>query len=226
VGFLNELKPYIGWLDQSVLADGALIERGAYPAVYFQGPRNFYGFLELHVSDEARAFAAAPVVEPRYARFDAAINPLPSWPRLRVYGDVGRLLDYGTGELRDGYQLTTSILLRPTQHIELETQVGRVRLDDLHSGASVVREDNVTLTAIYHFSAALNCRVQWIREHDTRLQPIPSDASSTTETLVLSYRPSWRTTAFIGVSRLPGDVFASEGSTVRAFAKVSHSFGG
>jgi hypothetical protein len=224
VGFLNELRPYIGWLNQSALEGEALIERGMYPAVYFQGPRNFYGFVELHLRDRARAFAQAPVAEPRFVRLDVAITPLPSWPRLRVYGDVGRLLDYGSGLLRDGYELTTSVLLRPVQHLELEAGLGRLRLDDREGGASVVREDNATLTAIYHFSAALNCRVQWIDEHSERSSPVTSSHSSTTTTLVISYRPDWRTTAFIGISHLPRDEVLAE-SANRVFLKVSHSFG-
>lgn len=141
-------------------------------------------------------------------------------PRLRVYGDIGRLVDYGTGELRDGYQLRTSVLLRPTQQIELETELAWVRLDDRQSGASVVREDNATLTAIYHFSAVLN-----IYERGIRMQPVSSAESSTTATLVLSYRPSWRTTAFVGVSRLPRDATGIDELASRVFLKVSHSFG-
>ena len=229
VGFLNELKPYVGLLRQTVLSNGELIERGIFPGFFFQGPRNLYGFVELHPDDAARAQAGAPLRSARLVRLDVTMNPWPAWPKLRVYGDVGRLLDFATDELRPGYQLTSEMRIRPTDRIELETAVSRLRLEDADSRLAALREGNESLTAIYYFSGSLNSRLQWIHERTVRAEPVQSRTSRQTATCVLTYRPGWRTQAFVGVSRTQGEDAGARDAADngwRYFLKWTRAFGG
>jgi len=202
LGLLNEIKPYLGWLDQATQTDGLLISRGLYPGVYLQGARNLYGYAELHYEDEARAFASAPVRSSRFLRFDFAASPLARWPKVRVYGDVGRLLDVETGDLRDGHVLTAEALLRPKDRIELAASISGLRLYTLDIGASVASENDESFTAIYHFTAALDVRVQGVYSDSERNEPSHTRAKQATTTLVMGYRPSWRTTAYLGASHV------------------------
>jgi hypothetical protein len=223
LGILNEIKPYVGWLSQETQTEGLLISRGMYPGIYLQGARNLYGYAELHYDDEARAFASAPAQPSHFFRFDFAASPQARWPKMRIYGDVGRLLDVETGDLRDGHQLTAETLLRPRDRIELAASVSGLRLSALDTGASVATENDESFTAIYHFTTALDLRIQGVYSDSERNAPAHTTGKQATTTLVLGYRPSWRTTAYLGASHVDDDDSTTQEWTV--FAKWTGAMG-
>src|SRR5262249_17388483 len=147
----------------------------------FQAPHNIYGSVEWHFNDRTRANESLPERQTNFVKLDVAGNPLPRWPKVRLYGNVGRLLDIETALIRRGYELTTELLVRPLDRLELQSTIARLRLNGSGSHAAVA-QDNAALTAIWHFNAALNVRVEWIDEAIERNDPVRERSQSRTTT--------------------------------------------
>jgi hypothetical protein len=221
----NELRPYVAWSDQTRLSDGALISRGAFPAAYFQAPHNIFGSVEWHFNDHVRANDGLPERETHFVKFDVSGNPLPRWPKVRLYGNVGRLLDIETGAIRPGYELSTELLVRPLDRLEIQSTFARLRLTGSSSGV-VAAQDNSALTAIWHFNAAMNVRIEWIDENIERNDPVRERSRSRTGTVVAGYRPNLGTTAFLGVSRIRESTSGAVAPSApwKVFVKLRKSF--
>jgi hypothetical protein len=93
---------------------------------------------------------------------------------------VGRLLDVETGDLRDGHVLTGEVLLRPRDRIELAASISGLRLVALDGGAPIATENDESFTAIYHFTAALDVRVQGVSSDAARNEPAHTTGQSAT----------------------------------------------
>ena len=168
VGFLNELQPFVEAMRQTVLSDGRSIDRYVAPGVFFQGPRNSYGTITLHADERVRPSADASERSTRFTRFDVAISPTARWTKLHVHGDAGRLMDFASGETAHGHVVSAETLVRPTDRIEIDALVSRLRMRSRDEARIDVRQEAEALTLVYHRSVADSLRLQWTRDRFRR----------------------------------------------------------
>ncbi len=200
VGVFNELQPFVEIEDQRVLSTGATIDRWVAPGVYFEAPRNAYGSVTWHRDEAERAASALPLRRTNFVRIDASISPTAWFPKIRLFGDVGRLMDFDTGDLANGHALGLEVRSRPHDRFELLTTLTHERLND-ESGSQHSRTGQAA-TMLYYVSTATNWRVEWLH-HAGRLAKLGELALRDIDqslSLVFSYRPSWRQSFFAGLS--------------------------
>ena len=130
----------------------------------------------------------------RNGGFDATTCPTARWARIRLFGDVGHLMDFDTGEVATGHALGAELRVRPTDRIELLTTVTRES-----------RRTGEAATLLYYLSTASSWRLEWLHH-----------ASS----IMFSYRPSWRQSLFVGAS----SVRRAGHTEGRVFLKWSRAF--
>lgn len=230
VGILSELQPLVEATRQTVASDGRTIDRWVAPGVFFQGPHNFYGTVTWHYDERVRAFAAAPERRTRFVRFDVAINPTARWAKLKLYGDIGQLMDFDSGQVADGHILSVETLIRPSDHIEIEASVSRFRLRP-HDGSDVdLRQEAEALTVVYHHSVADSLRLQWTHDAYRRTRPVAEADEAQSLALVFAHRPDWRDSLFLGVGTGRQGTHAIDPRVPvvemqRLFVKWSHTFG-
>ena len=203
LGLFNELQPFVEVEDQRVATTGATITRWAAPGVYFQAPRNTFGTVTWHFDESVRATEDSPLRRTNYLRFDATTCPTARWARIRVFGDVGHLMDFDSGEVVTGHALGAELRVRPHDRLELLTTFTH---ESKRSGEAA--------TMLYYLSTASIWRLEWLHHADTQ-RSLDQSLS-----LVFSHRPSWRQSLFVGAST----VRRAEHDEWRLFLKWSRSF--
>ena len=183
LGLFNELQPFVEMADQRVATTGATIDRHVAPGIYFQAPRNTFGTVTWHYDERVRATEASPLLRTDFLRFDATVCPTARWTRIRLFGDIGHLMDFDTGEVATGHALGAELKLRPHDRIELLTTVTR---ESKRMGEAA--------TMLYYSSTASSWRLEWLHHADAR-RTLDESLS-----LVFSHRPSWRQSLFVGAS--------------------------
>ena len=212
LGLFNELQPFVEVEDQRVASSGATIDRWVAPGLYYQAPRNAYGTLTWHHDEAVRAAADLPLEHTDFLRLDATISPNARWTKFRVFGDVGRLMDFDTGVLATGHALGVEFRARPHDRFEFLTSVTHEALRDA-GGAHRTRMGE-SATMLYYLSTATSWRLEWL--HRVAAQRELDQSLS----LVFSHRPSWRQSLFVGVSAAR----RAEHSEGRVFLKWSRTF--
>jgi hypothetical protein len=207
-GMFNELQPFVEVDEQRVATTGATtgatISRSVAPGVYFQAPRNTFGTVTWHYDDAVRATADSPLRHTNFLRFDATTCPTARWARIRLFGDVGELMDFGSGEVATGHALGAELRVRPNDRVEIFATLTHEALNG--EGETRRGRTREAATLLYYLSTASSWRLEW-QQHGA--------------SLVFSHRPSWRQSVFVGVSTV-GRAGHDEG---RLFLKWSRTFG-
>jgi hypothetical protein len=202
LGLFNELQPFVEVEDQRVATTGATIDRWAAPGIYFQAPRNTFGTVTWHFDESVRATEDAPLRRTNFLRLDATICPTARWTRIHVFGDVGHLMDFDSGEVATGHALGVELRARPHDRFELLTTVTRES-----------RRRSEAATMLYYLSTASIWRLEWLHHADAR-RSLDESLS-----VVFSHRPSWRQSLFVGAST----VRRAERAEWRLFLKWSRT---
>jgi len=232
LGLFNELQPFVEIDDQRVASSGATIDRWAAPGVYFEAPLNAYGSIAWHRNESERAWETLPLRRTDFLRIDASISPTASLPKIRLFGDVGHLMDFDTGALATGHALGLEFRARPHDRLELLTTITHESLSD-ESGAHRARTGQVA-TLLYYLSVATNWRLEWLHRAGRLADVGEPELRDVNESLslVFSYRPSWRQSLFAGISTehrrsLPdANGERAEHEEWRVFLKWSRTFEG
>jgi hypothetical protein len=197
-GVFNEFQLYVEAEQQKVASSGTPIDRWIAPGWEFQAPRNTFGSVSWHAQESVRAFADSPLRTTRFVRFDASTSPGARWAKIRMYGDVGRLMDFGSGNTGRGYALATELRIRPNDFIEIQAQVTqqRLRLATSEGGNS----DSELVELLFHSSVADSVRLEWTHGA-SRVRGV-EDAHGTRQgvSLVFEHRPSLRNSLFAGAA--------------------------
>jgi len=75
--------------------------------------RNAFGTVTWHGNESVRATEDSPLRRTDFLRFDASFSPGPRWTKLRVFGDIGQLMDFDSGEVSSGHALGAELKVRP-----------------------------------------------------------------------------------------------------------------
>ena len=214
LALFNELQTFVEVEDQRVASTGATIDRWVAPGFFFQVPRNGNGTITWHRDESVRAAADLPVRRTNFLRLDAAISPNARWTKFRVFGDVGRLMDFETGEVATGHALGVELRARPHDRLELLTTVTHEALSDEGGSHRTRTRTGEAATLLYYPSTATSWRLEWLHRQ-AALRTLDQSLS-----LVFSHRPNWRQSLFAGVSteRRP------DHSEWRLFLKWSRTF--
>jgi hypothetical protein len=183
LGGFNELQPFVEVEDQRVATTGATISRWAAPGIYFQAARNTFGTATWHYDESVRATEDSPLRRTDFLRFDASFSPGPRWTKLRIFGDIGNLMDFDSGQVTSGHALGAELKVRPHDRLELITSLTH---ESKRSGEAA--------TILYYLSTASSWRLEWLHHADTQ-RTLDQSLS-----VVFSYRPSWRQSLFVGAS--------------------------
>lgn len=160
-----------------------------------------------------------------------AVSPSPRWTKLRLYGDIGRLMDYGSGQVADGHVVNLKASFWLGDRVEVQALASRLRMRGGSADAGVdLRQDAGVLTFVYHASVDDSWRLQWTRDAYRRRRPQAERDESQSLVLVYAHRPDWRNRLYVGAGlgsrdARVGDPRAPEVETQRLFVKWSHAFG-
>jgi len=145
--------------------------------------RNAFGTVTWHGNESVRATEDSPLRRTDFLRFDASFSPGPRWTKLRVFGDIGQLMDFDSGEVSSGHALGAELKVRPHDRVELLTTF-------MHES----KRRGQAATLLYYLSTASSWRLEWLQHADTQ-RTLDQSLS-----VVFSHRPSWRQSLFIGAS--------------------------
>ena len=157
-----------------------------------------------------------------------AISPIARWTKLHVHGDAGRLMDFASGETAHGHVVSAETLVRPTDRIEIDALVSRLRMRSRDEARVDVRQEAEALTLVYHRSVADSLRLQWTHDRFRRAGPLAGRDDAQSLALVYAHRPDWRRSLFLGVNlgrRAANDARVPDIDTQRVFMKWSLAFG-
>ena len=232
LALFNELQPFLEIDDQRVASSGATIDHWAAPGVYFEAPRNAYGSITWHRHELERASPAMPLQSTDFLRIDASISPTAGLPKIRLFGDIGHLMDFDTGAVATGHALGLEFRARPHDRLELLTTVTHDSLTD--AGGSHRGRTGQSATLLYYLSTATNWRLEWLHRTGRLADSGEPELRDVNESLslVFSRRPSWRQSLFAGISTarrrsMPDeDGQRAEHKEWRLFVKWSRTFEG
>jgi hypothetical protein len=229
-GLLNRARPQVLY-SYSEDREGNLIDRNMSPGVFFLGRRNLQGEVDLNVG-------ATRIGDQVFSRtnvfFVFQVDPSRRFSRFEVDGNVGREYDFENGRVGDGLRLSTTLTVKPTDHLALEFignhQTLDVDGDDGRSGR-LFRAQTARLKATYTFTARALMRLigQWV---ETRRDPslyrfeVTRKDGGFDGSALFAYKINWQTVLFVGYgdtrSLLGNGDLAAAGR--QFFLKVSYAF--
>jgi hypothetical protein len=229
-GLLNLVRPQV-FSTYAEKRDGLLIDRNIAPGVIFQGKRNLLGDVELNL---AAARIGGKVFQKTNLFFLFQVDPSRRFSRIEVDGNVGEEFDFDNGRVGNGLRLSSTITVKPTDHLALEFignhQTLDVTGDDGREGR-LFTADTARLKATYTFTARAFLRLigQWVEtERDPAFYrfDVPRKSGGFDGSALFAYKVNWQTVLFFGY----GDSRAllASGDSVRSgrqlFLKVSYAF--
>jgi hypothetical protein len=229
-GLLTFVRPQVN-SRYSETRDGLLIDTNTAPGVVFQGKRNLVGDVELNVG-------AARINGTVYQRtnlfFLFQVDPSRRISRVEVDGNVGEEYDFENGRVGDGVRLSSTVTVKPTDHLALELIGNRqtldVKGDDGREGRLFTAQIG-RLKATYVFSARAFLRLigQWIEtERDPSLYrfAVTRRDGSFSGSALFAYKLNWQTVLFVGYGDdrevLANGNYARSGRQL--FLKISYAF--
>lgn len=230
-GLLRRVRPQF-FAEYTYDRAGDLVSRFIAPGVFFLGTRNLTG--ELSLNFDAIRVGRDPL-ERTNLFFFLQIDPSRRLSRISVNGNVGEEIDFANGRVGDGVRLSTTLTIKPTDHLALEVIGNRswLDVDDSASGregrlftASVAR-----LKATYNFTARALLRLigQYVEtERDPGLYraAVSEKSGGFDGSALFAYKLNWQTVLFLGYQDnrvlLPDDALARSGRQL--FLKISYAF--
>ena len=162
------------------------------------------------------------------------VDPSRRFSRFEVDGNVGREYDFENGRVGDGLRLSTTLTVKPTDHLSLEFIGNHQTLDvegDEGRSGRLFRAQTARLKATYTFTARALLRLigQWVEtERDPSLYrfEVTRKDGGFDGSALFAYKLNWQTVLFLGY----GDnrSLLGNGDLVAAgrqfFLKVSYAF--
>jgi hypothetical protein len=232
-GLLNFVRPQV-FSSYAEKRDGFLIDWNIVPGVIFQGKRNLIGDVELNLSATR---IGGRVFQKTNLFFFFQVDPSRRFSRISIDGNVGEEFDFENGRVGDGVRLSTTLTVKPTDHLALEFignhQTLGVKAEDDRREGRLFTAQTARLKATYTFSARAYLRLigQWVEtERDPELYrfEVPRKSGGFDGSALFAYKLNWQTVLFLGY----GDSRAllGNGDSVKAgrqlFLKVSYAFQG
>jgi hypothetical protein len=229
-GLLNHVRPQF-FSTYSEDRQGSLIDRNISPGVFLLGQRNLQAEVDLNLSATR---IAGKVFERTNVFFVFQVDPSRRLSRIELDGNIGEEFDFDNARVGDGVRLSSTITVKPTDHLALEFignhQTLDVKGDDGRKGR-LFRAQTARLKATYTFTARSLMRLigQWVEtERDPSLYRFPVSRKSGffDGSALFSYKLNWQTVLFIGYGdnrslRANGDLVAAGR---QFFLKVSYAF--
>jgi len=229
-GLLNRTRPQVLY---QYLEDrnGNLIDRNVVPGILVLGRRNLQGEVDLNIGTTR---IGSEVLSRTNVFFLFQIDPSRRLSRFEVDGNVGKEYDFENGRVGDGIRLSSTLTIKPTDHLQLEFignhQTLDVDGDDGRSGR-LFRAQTARLKATYTFTARALLRLigQWV---ETRRDPtlyrfdVSRREGGFDGSALFSYKLNWQTVLFLGYgdnrSLLPNGDLVTAGR--QFFFKISYAF--
>jgi len=229
-GLLNRVRPQ-GFYSYSEDRDGSLIDRNVVPGVLLLGQRNLQAQVDLNLG-------ATRIGDQVFSRtnvfFFFQVDPSRRFSRFEVDGNVGEEYDFENGRVGDGLRLSTTMTIKPTDHLALEFIGNHQTLDveDVDGrGGRLFQAQTARLKATYTFTARALLRLigQWVEtERDPSLYrfEVSRRDGGFDGSALFAYKLNWQTVLFVGY----GDnrSLSGNGDLVAAgrqfFLKVSYAF--
>ena len=155
-----------------------------------------------------------------------SITPGRRIPVFTFNGNVGRRVDFATGEVVDGATYTTSLRTRPLDRVELEGRYSVLRLGDAPQGGDRLRETIRELLATWYFGPAFYVLADAQFFRTVRRYPDATRESSSLISLQFSWEMSsgWR--SFFGVrsGAVQPEATDDRGRSTELYFKLSKQF--
>jgi hypothetical protein len=229
-GLLNRARPQFLY-SYSEDRDGNLIDRNVSPGVFFLGRRNLQGEVDLNVGATR---IGHEIFNRTNVFFVFQIDPSRRFSRFEVDGNLGQEYDFENGRVGDGLRLSTTVTVKPTDHLALEFIGNHQTLDvdgDDGRHGRLFRAQTARLKATYTFTARALLRLigQWVEtERDPSLYrfEVTRKDGGFDGSALFAYKLNWQTVLFVGYgdsrSLLPNGDLTAAGH--QFFLKVSYAF--
>lgn len=200
------IRPYAGVAYSREFDGHEMIWRQLHPGVYFQGKWGSDGWITYRAADRERV--NGNVLDYSFVEFALRAAPWRWLPAVRLEGSFGEKIDYATGRLGDGANLTFGSTFRPTDHLEVQATTSREWLDRAEGRVFSAQVDY--LKATYTFSPRSLVRVT--AQRDALDREGSARTGNTTFSALYGYKLNWQTVFFVG--------FGEDS----AFLKVAYAF--
>lgn len=199
------------------LASGKMISSNINPGLYYEGARGHELNLSIHFGDATRPSANERLLREKYLNFWTQINPYRWLTNISGYGDIGRIIDYGTTSVRHGQRLGMTAKLRPgalfdlgaggvnpLDRIEIEPRFDVLRFTQ--NGATVATDMSAQVLAIFHIAPQHSVRlINQVSRYKRIAEPALGTQDEKDRRINQSITYIWRQSAsdslFIGASR-------------------------
>ena len=184
--------------DYVVNRSGRLVSSRFAPGVDFNGAFNLAGFLGVNF-DSVRV--GDRLLDRTQAVWSISIDPSRRLTRVIFNGYLGSEIDFENGRTGRGGDLSASVTMRPTDHLELSF-IGDRRWLDVDAGR-VFTAEVARLKATYTFSARafLRAIAQYVvTERDPALyvSPVARKEGNLDGSALFAYKLNWQTVFFLG----------------------------
>jgi hypothetical protein len=135
----------------------------------------------------------------RYLEWALSASPGPLIPYVWFSGQRGNVVDYATGEVVPGTTVSTRVIARPLDRLELEARFDRDWLDGIANEPHRLTETARQFYATWHFTARMYALLSWQEYVSTRVYPSASHDRSTLAALQFNWDVSRDLRAYWGV---------------------------
>lgn len=225
-GFFSFLRPYIGGDGgQKTFGDRAMTRLSIAPGLYFRGKWGSDGWIQYRVSHRERA--GDRLIDSPFLQWSLHAAPSRLVPSLDFRGSFGGMIDYAGERPGRGDSLTASAALRPTDHLELQSDTQHQRLR-LRSGEPVFTALVERLKTTYTFNSRSLVRLigQYSGFDQRNFDERDGRSGSLSTSALYGYKLNWQTVFFVGYGdqRLLDEdaVYRRDGRSI--FMKVAYAF--
>jgi hypothetical protein len=188
------------------IAGGQLVARRWHPGVWFAGPRNSEGWLQLTL--DAERVRPGGVLHPvRGAGTQMGINPAPWFPRATIELNVGERVDVEADRVGQGADGFIEANLRTTiagYGVESEQRLQHAFID--RDGRRALTDSAARWLGVLHLSARDSLRIVWqasrfLRAADAALAIAAAQQDTRTLSLVYQHRVGLSRSLSVGATR-------------------------
>ena len=199
------------------LASGKMIAANITPGFYYEGARGHEVNFSLHLGEATRPSATDRLLREQYVNFWTQINPNRWLVNISGYGDIGRIIDFGTTTVRHGQRFGMTAKLRPGALIEsgaggvnrfdrLEIEPRFDILRFTQNGSTVATDMTAQVLAIIHLAPQHSIRlINQISRYKRIAEPSFNTQDEKDRRINQSLTYIWRQSAsdslFVGASR-------------------------
>jgi hypothetical protein len=219
-GLIRFFRPAVT-ADLQTNRDGDTIFQQASVSVNGFGAKNFQYFVGLYPGERIRV--GNELLQQTYLSWFLQYDPSRRLPRVSFQGRTGESIDFSSGTVGDGTNLTFTATMRPIDRIDLQLNASREWLDA--DAGRVFTETIERVRAQYSFSAKSLLRV--IAQYDNiEFGGGGGHTGNFLGSVLYSYKLNWQTVLFLGYGDdrviLPNNDLMKTGRSL--FFKVSYAY--